>query len=134
MSTAQRKGAPGKADRLFSLIVRSGGRCANCDYRCPCAERPRKHTTDCRLQCAHVITRARARTRTDLANAYPLCASCHRHFTLQPVEWGRWVLAQMGDDAYEALYARSIGTEGQRMDWNTEAARLEAIAREVGVL
>ncbi len=130
--TARQTGAKGKADRLFSLLVRSGGRCAACGWTCGCPDRPRSHTTACRLQCAHVFSRRYSLTRCDLENAYPLCASCHHRFTAQPTEWGRWVMAQMGEDAYLELYQRANRTS--RVDWQAVAADLTEQAKTRGVL
>jgi hypothetical protein len=136
----QAAGVKGKCDRLFSLLVRAVGVCANeaCTkgnpgpYRCMCPQRPQRHTSDCRLQCAHVVTRSRVRTRCDLRNAVALCAACHHWFTLHPVEWGRWVDAHIPD--YDEVMRDSIATGGQRFDWDNQFELLQGLAKQRGVL
>ena len=55
-------------DRMFSQLIRSRtGHCESCEQMA-------------NLQCAHVISRRYAHTRTDVANAYALCAGCHMRF------------------------------------------------------
>ena len=112
------KGDKGKATRLHALIVRDAGRCLKCD-------------TDYTLQCAHIISRKYSRTRTDLDNAFCLCASCHMYFTDNPVEFGQFTIDQIGESNYDLLLEkrRSI----VKMDWAVEAARLAEIAKERGL-
>ncbi len=127
--TGYGKGARGKATRLHSLIVRARRSCERCGYTCPCPTYPASHS-GCQLQCAHIIGRARARTRTDLANAVALCAGCHRRFTSEPIEWARWVDQHCGPTHIDMLRARA--DEGwQRVDWDSEADRLLAIWTDV---
>lgn len=131
MSGAYGKGARGKATRLHSLLVRARGSCEACGYTCPCPTAPASHTADCKLQCAHIIGRARVRTRTDLANAVALCSGDHRRFTSEPIEWGRWVDAHCGPTHIDLLRARADEGTGQRLDWDLELARLTHIWAEV---
>lgn len=112
MKTTRAKGAKAKADRLFSQLVRSRGACEHCDK------------TE-NLQCAHVLSRRFANTRTDLDNAYCLCAGCHMMFTNQPVDFGIFVLNKMGADAYDALELRAHAD--RKVDWEAEVARLESL-------
>lgn len=110
------KGAKARADRLFSQIVRSPGRCASCG-----------NASD--LQCAHIISRRFSNTRCDEANAVPLCARCHHFFTDHPVDWGVWVLEQMGEERYAALLAQSQRTS--KVVWADVVQRLKLRAKEL---
>lgn len=114
------KGAKGKADKLFSLIIRSAGRCAACgdnDYR--------------KLQCAHIVSRRYSVTRTDEDNAVALCWGCHRRFTDDPFAWVTWVYGYMGEEAYEALRVKARDGVGTKVDWSAEADRLAAIWKRI---
>lgn len=107
------KGAKGKADRLFSLIVRSDGICRSCgdrDYR--------------KLQCAHIIPRTFSATRTDEANAMCLCWSCHRRYTDDPFAWVSFVDATIGREEYDRLKTKAREGVGTKVDWESEAMRL----------
>lgn len=81
-----------EADRLFSLIVRSPGRCAITD-----------ETHAGNLQCAHVFSRLYRSVRWDFRNAYPLCAKHHTYYTHRPEEWDDWRKARLGPDLYGEL-------------------------------
>ena len=129
--TAQR-GAKAKADRLFSLIVRSVGGCEWCDYVCPCVDAPRAHTTGCKLQCAHIRARRFSATRTDRRNAVCLCAGCHHYFTDHPYEWAEAVDEMQGAGVYAEMMEASEPVT--KMDWPAEVERLEGVARDAGVL
>ena len=113
------KGAKGRATRLHALITRDFGKCMNCG------------TTNA-LQCAHIISRKYSHTRTDLNNAFCLCASCHMTFTDNPVEFGKFTIDQIGEDNYYALYRKRERID--KMDWETEAKRLREIAKEMGLV
>lgn len=76
MSGMYGNGAKGKADKLFSELVRLAGACQN--PRC----RSRSN-----LQCAHIYSRKFNRTRTMPLNAVCLCASCHAYYTARPADW-----------------------------------------------
>ena len=112
------KGAKGKATRIHAQIIRSKGFCESCGG------------TNV-LQCAHIISRKYSWTRTSLNNAFCLCASCHRRFTDNPVEFGKFTIDMIGEDAYQALVeqARSI----DKFDWESEADLLYGIAHERGL-
>lgn len=79
-----------QADTLFSQIVRSAGRCANCSST--------EH-----LQCAHGFSRRYRAVRFDERNAWPLCRSCHVYFTHRPLEWDDWMVSRLGDHRYVEL-------------------------------
>jgi hypothetical protein len=106
------KGAKKRADDVFSKLVRARGHCENCDS-----------TRD--LQCAHIISRRYAHTRTDLANAFCLCAKCHFRFTDWPLEFAGFVEQTIGLPAYEALAVQSM--QRTKVDWEAEVARLKPI-------
>lgn len=103
-----------KATRLHSLIVRSRGFCENCGERRPDL-----------LQCAHIVSRRFAWTRTDETNAFCLCAKCHWHFTNWPMEFAKFVDLKIGRAAYEALRAKAQRMD--KFDWAAEYERLEAL-------
>ena len=113
------KGPKGKATRLHALITRSHGKCMHCG------------NTNA-LQCAHIISRKYGQTRTDLDNAFCLCASCHMTFTDNPVEFGKFTIEQIGEENYYALYRKRECID--KMDWETEAKRLREIAKEMGLV
>lgn len=87
------KGARGKADVLFSKIVRSRGACENCGRTEP----------EVQLQCAHIITRGIGATRCLEDNAFCLCAGCHHRFTHWPVEFRDFIVSKKGEDGYQRL-------------------------------
>jgi hypothetical protein len=104
----------GRATRLHSLIVRrrAGGICQRCE----------KAGT---LQCAHILSRAYANTRTDEDNAVALCGRCAWFFNKNPVEFATFVFEKVGRDRYADLFAKA--TSGRKMDWKAEADRLAAV-------
>lgn len=112
MSVSRARGDKAKADKLFSLIVRSRGSCEACG-------------STRNLQTMHIISRRYSNTRTDLANAYCGCASCHMFFTSHPVAFGEFVFEKMGRLAYDDLHLKSL--EPAKVDWAAEYARLKAI-------
>lgn len=85
------------ADRLFAAHIRESGPCFAEGYRFGC---------NGGLQCAHVITRARAAIRWSDDNARPLCAGHHVWFTHNPNAWRAFV-ADNGID-YDALHRRAF--------------------------
>jgi hypothetical protein len=105
------KGAKARADKYFSLIVRSRGECQCCG-------------SDQFLQCAHVISRRYSHTRCMDLNAFCLCAGCHHHFTDHPVSFGIFVLGQIGEEGYQILKETSNLTG--KLDWFKVAAELKA--------
>lgn len=112
---ASQKGAKKRADVLFSKLVRARGRCEKCG----------ESRYDL-LQTAHIASRRFSATRCDPQNALCLCAGCHHYFTDHPVEFGRWVIAYLGEDRYEAVLRKAMQTT-PRMDWNAEVERLKAL-------
>ena len=86
-----------RADRLFSLAVRSVGHCQS--------GRP-EHKGP--LQCAHGFSRRYLATRWDRRNAWALCAGCHVYYTHRPLEWDEWMRYRMGF-AYPEVRALALG-------------------------
>ena len=120
MSNIYGKGAKGKATKLHALITRSKGSCEKCGTG-----------EQGFLQCAHIISRKYSWTRTDLNNAFCLCASCHRFFTDNPVEFGIFTIDKIGDDQFDELIKKRNCTD--KFDWEEEAKRLGVIAKEEGL-
>lgn len=116
MGSIYGKGPRGKATRLHAQIVRARGRCEACG-------------SQRNLQCAHIVSRRYAHTRTDLANAFCLCAGCHLHYTHWPLEFARFTADRIGLDAYDDLKQRAQQTG--KVDWEAEADRLAAIWRDI---
>ena len=119
MSNIYGKGAKGRATKLHALIVRSRGRCEHCGST---------HV----LQCAHIISRKYSWTRTDLDNAFCLCASCHRYFTDNPVEFGEFTLKRIGESKYDTLRQKRLSID--KFDWDEETDRLRSIAEKEGLV
>ena len=119
MTNIYGKGTKGKATRLHSLIVRDRGSCEACG-------------SGNNLQCAHIISRKYSWTRTSLDNAFCLCARCHRHYTDNPVEFGEFTIEMIGTDRYDELIV--LRETNAKFDWDTEAERLYALAKERRIL
>lgn len=111
------KGDRGKATQIHAEIVRARGECRSCHRRPPSV----------RVECAHIIPRRHARTRTDLDNAFCLCSACHRRYTENPDEWMHFIDQTIGRAEFERLKAKALDGSGQRFDWSAELARLKEI-------
>lgn len=124
MAISTASGDKGKADKLFSRIIRFHGACERCDYRCPwdCEPQEGSHRQSCKLHTSHVITRHRIGTRCDLRNAFALCASCHRHFEQFPVDHGLFFLDKYDLATYNEL--RGLAQPGAKVDWKAKVAEL----------
>lgn len=126
MTVARRKGAPGKADRLFSLIVRSRGRCEwpGCASQGP-------------YDTAHVIGRSFSGTRCEEDNAWCLCRSHHAEVDQWPHK-KMWLVRQtIGEPRYFELTRlaeeyRSRPTTAARF-WTDEAERLTVRCAELDI-
>jgi len=130
MSVAYGKGDKGKATKLHSIIIRSLGRCEACEYKCACADKW-KHGV-CKLQCAHLEGRTASGTRTQLRNAFSLCASCHRKFTDKPLTFNAFVDSSWAAEYKDRLVVLSRPmTTGQKMDWEEELVRLKAMHDDI---
>lgn len=110
-----------EATRLHSKIVRQlkGPRCQNCD----------RVATDC----AHIVGRVFSHTRTDVNNAFALCAQCHRHFTNWHGDWMDFVYEKIGRNAYAVLVHKARAGVGVSLDWYSELDRLKVYAEKTGV-
>lgn len=130
MSVAYGKGDKGKATKLHSIIIRSLGECEACEYECPCPDKW-KHGV-CKLKAAHIQGRTASATRTQLRNAFCLCASCHRKFTDQPLTFSRFVTTTWAQEHRQTLIelSRPMVT-GQKMDWEWELDRLKEAQKRI---
>jgi len=60
------------------------------------------------LQCSHFVGRSKHSVRYDEDNAVGLCPACHMYFTAHPLEHIRWFEAQLGEEKFDWLNARSV--------------------------
>lgn len=112
-----------EADRLFSLLVRhrARGQCEKCG-----AQR--------RLECAHIIPRRNAATRTDLDNAWGLCRTCHNLVDSDPDEKRQLAAATIGAGVYGLLLSKARhGVKADTTYWRSEYERLVEHGRTVGL-
>lgn len=111
-----------EATRLASRIVRAtkGPMCQN-----GCGN----PATDC----AHIVGRSLAHTRTDTENCYALCAQCHRHFTNWHGDWMDFIDRTIGRPEYDRLVEKARAGVGVKFDWFDELDRLRALAEQIGV-
>lgn len=129
MGVKRYAGAKGRADKYFSLIIRSIGECEKCGYMCDCPNKPFTHTTGCKLTCSHIVGRRYSATRTMEDNAQCLCFSCHRRFTDWPREFSHWITETIGSDKYDEL--RQLAEQTTKLDWEAEAIRLRERFKEL---
>lgn len=108
------KGAKGRATKLHGELVRARGACERCG------------SVD-NLQCAHIVSRKFSNTRTDLANAWCLCASCHRYLTDEPFLHVAFAVQTLGEHGYARLREKALAPG--KVDWDAEVLRLREIAR-----
>jgi hypothetical protein len=113
--TTYGKGPKAEATRLHSKIVRLRGSCQSCG------------ATE-NLQCAHIVSRRYANTRTDVDNAFCLCAGCHMRFTEWPLEFAEFVHMKIGETAYDRLREKAHRTTKVR--WEDEVKRLKEMLAE----
>jgi hypothetical protein len=130
MSVAYGKGSKGKATKLHSQITRSLGHCEACPYQCDCMDKW-KHTIGCKLQAAHIEGRTASGTRTQLRNAFCLCASDHRKFTDKPLTFSRFVTNTWAQEHREDLLVLSRPMMGLKMDWDSEVERLKEVMQQI---
>ena len=110
MAVSYGKGAKGKATKLHAEIIRALGYCENCG-------------SNYYLQCAHIISRRYSNTRTDLRNAYCLCASCHRRYTDWPREFSRFISDTWAAELYEQL--KDKANLSSKVDWDARLTFLK---------
>lgn len=124
-TSRKRKASAVKAEatRLHSQIVRSRGTCENCGeaYR----------ATGSKLECAHILSRRYANTRTMESNAFCLCSRCHMRFTEWPLEFAAFVIEKVGQEHYDRL--RDIANSTRKIDWYDELDRLREVAEQIGL-
>lgn len=120
--TTKAKRAKGKADRIFSILVRLRRRCEKCGQ-----------TDRSKLQTAHIIGRRYSATRTDERNAWCLCAGCHLRLTDHPDEHVAFIFETIGPELFEELKAKAYaGIQGSaELFWESEVVRLQALLAEV---
>lgn len=121
MPASYGKGSKGKATRLHSRLVREAN-----NFKCQRCGRGRDD--EVQLQCAHIISRHVIQTRTDLDNAFCLCASCHWYFGRWPIEFALFVFDKIGEDKYHELKAKA--ESGAKVDWDLEVERLQGVVDE----
>lgn len=102
-----------RADAMFSLKVRSIGRCQADDGR-PCKGV---------LQCAHLFSRRYRAVRWTDDNAVSLCAGHHLYYTHRPIEWDNWMQNRLTLNRYEEL--RHLALTGGKPDMAEVLSRLE---------
>lgn len=114
------RGLKGRATSLHSKVVRARGACQSCvesDYT--------------RLQCAHIMSRRYAATRTDENNAFCLCARCHMRYTEHADEWMDFIDSTIGRAEFDRLKAKaSAGVKTSEAFWRAEMDRLTALLKE----
>ncbi len=135
-SQKSRTSARNKADKLFSLLVRSVGYCQRCG-------------ATGRLETSHVLSRRYSNTRCDFRNAFAMCSSCHRWLGANPlghaeffIEWHAERFMQMGSDRLTAEnMARGLRDElqvlaysGEKVDWFEVRDGLAAQAKAEGLI
>lgn len=126
MTVARAKGDKGRADFLFSRIVRSRGRCQypGCTSQGP-------------YQAAHIIGRSLSGTRCIEDNAWCLCGTHHHLVDNWFMEKMGMVDATIGRERFGELEAIAREHKFQPTTsvqfWKAERARLEARAAELGI-
>lgn len=121
MTLARAKGPRGKADKLFSQLVRARGHCESCGRSDPYS-----------LQCAHIVGRRYSSTRTDTRNAFCLCYTCHRRYTDHPDEWMDFIDGSIGRAEYNRLKRKAeAGGKFGRQFWEAEVQRLIPLVKRL---
>lgn len=94
------------ADAAFSNCVRerAGWRCERCN-----TYYPEGHGRQ-GLHCSHFHGRGNWSVRFDPENAFSHCYGCHSYFEQNPAEFKDWIIASMGEGAYELLMERKQDT------------------------
>lgn len=87
------------------------------------------------LQCAHIIGRRAAFTRTDENNAVALCGGCHLTLTEHPHEHVAFFTEYLGGwDGYQALIDKARDGLGKTLRedfWKSECDRLKGLLADV---
>lgn len=109
------KGAKGRADRLWSELIRSRGMCERCG------------AVRGQFDAAHIIRRARQGTRCDPLNGWCLCRRCHGIVDMdgnRNPEYLALVDRTIGVDGFTQLQQKANDAECQRIpthEWETIA-------------
>lgn len=123
MTVSRRKGDAGKADLLFSRIVRSRGKCERCgDTRGP-------------FDTAHIVKRRYSATRCIEDNAWCLDRTCHRTVDEWANELMDLVDRTIGRERYIELCitAQAGHQTTSTLFWRAERERLEARCEQLGI-
>lgn len=107
MSVKRYKGAKGRADKIYSEIIRQLGFCE--------AEGWDERACSQQLQPAHIVTRGRSATRTDTRNAFCICFAHHRYFHDYPRQFSRFITSTWAQQYYDDVYKRSVTPT--KVDW-----------------
>jgi transcription elongation factor Elf1 len=95
-----RKTLVAKLDALFSTYIRIRDK-RRFAGKCPfCKVRPIQG-------CFHWVTRSKQSVRWDESNAVASCNPCTLKFEYHPPEFIQWFLANIGQEAYDALILKS---------------------------
>ena len=123
------KGPKGRADALFSRIVRARGRCEMADWAPP-GEDP----TPCKgpLQCCHFMSRTYSNTRCDEGNAWSMCAGHHARQGNDPILTVAFAVHTWGPEHVDEVRQRALHV-GQRVDWGAVLEQLRSRAEALGV-
>jgi len=121
VTVSKRKGNAGRADMLFSRLVRSRGVCERCDA-------PATDT-------AHIVGRRYSATRCVEENAWALCRSCHIVVDSWPQQFMNLVDRTIGREVYESLCrdAQEGIPLSSRLWWAAEVERLLSRCNELGI-
>ena len=87
-----RKSLTKRLDKLWSLAIRSRGRCDFQSEKC-----------SPQLQAAHIYSRKNRSTRWVLVNGLCLCVAHHFWAQQNPTEFGEFVIEKLGLDVYHEL-------------------------------
>jgi hypothetical protein len=123
MTVSRRKGDAGKADLLYSRLVRSRGQCERCGNDAG------------PFDTAHIVRRRYSATRCLEDNAWCLCRPCHRTVD----EWANELMWQVertiGVPRYKELCKLAQSGTGMtsKLFWKQTRNRLEERCKELGI-
>jgi 5-methylcytosine-specific restriction endonuclease McrA len=96
MKKSMRRQIEDDLDDLFSIIIRSKGRCEKCGKVV-------------NLVTAHIFSRRNLATRWDKNNAFCLCIECHSWGHQNLLLFIEFAKEKLGNERYEELEKKSIG-------------------------
>ena len=91
---SSRKKTKKQLDKLFSIIIRSEGKCERCGKASP-------------LNTAHIFSRRNLAIRWDKDNVFCFCVGCHFWAHQNPVLFTEFVKKKFGIKKYEGLKRKS---------------------------